>query len=96
MRTFATAAIEDMIHETSTKAAPWYLIPSNSKLYSRVAAMRILVDRLGKDVSLEPRPLDPKLLKQAKRALQLSAADLRRARMGGKRITEAKRRPERP
>jgi AMP-polyphosphate phosphotransferase len=78
-------AIEDMIHETSTKAAPWYLIPSNCKLYSRVAALRILVDRLGKDVSLEPRPLDPKLLKQAGRALHLSAADLRRARDGGKR-----------
>jgi AMP-polyphosphate phosphotransferase len=86
-------AIEDMIEETSTKAAPWYLIPSDSKLYSRVAALRILVDRLGEDVSLEPRPLDPQLLKQAKRALHLSAADLRRAR-DGKRKIKAKRTPE--
>ena len=34
-------------------------IPANNKPYGRVAAFRILEDRLGKDVSLEPRPIDP-------------------------------------
>jgi polyphosphate kinase 2 (PPK2 family) len=48
-------AIEDMMAETSTDLAPWHLIPANNKPYGRVAAFRILVDRLGQDVSLEPR-----------------------------------------
>jgi polyphosphate kinase 2 (PPK2 family) len=87
-------AIEDMIEETSTKAAPWYLIPSDNKAFSRVAALRVLVDRFGKDLSLDPRPIDPKLLKEAKRALHLSAADLRRATNGKKHKVKAKRTPE--
>jgi AMP-polyphosphate phosphotransferase len=72
-------AIEDMMAETSTKSAPWHLIPANNKPYGRVAALRILVDRLGKDVSLEPRPIDSGILKEAKRTLRLSASDIKRA-----------------
>jgi polyphosphate kinase 2 (PPK2 family) len=78
-------AIEDMMEQTSTKHAPWHLIPSNNKPFSRVAAFRILADRLGKDVSLEPRPIDADLLKEAKRALNLSAPDLARASRPGAR-----------
>ncbi|QBR72947.1 polyphosphate kinase [Beijerinckiaceae bacterium] len=73
------AAIEDMIEETSTDYAPWYLVPANDKPFARVAACRIIADRLGKDVSLEPRPVDPDLLKEAARALDLSASDIERA-----------------
>ncbi len=73
------AAIEDMMEETSTRHAPWRLIPANDKLFARVAALRILADRLGEDVPLEPRPIDPNLLKEAKRALNLSASDMERA-----------------
>ena len=72
-------AIEDMMAETSTKRAPWHLIPANDKPFSRIAAFRILGERLGKDVSLAPRPIDPNLIKQAKRALGLSPADIKRA-----------------
>jgi hypothetical protein len=42
-------------------------------------APRMLVDRLGKDVLLEPRPIDPGLLKEAKRALHVPASDIKRA-----------------
>jgi polyphosphate kinase 2 (PPK2 family) len=78
-------AIEDMMAQTTSKHAPWYLIPSNNKPFSRVAAFRILADRLGKDVSLEPRPIDPELLNEAKRALKLSASYVERAsRPGGR------------
>jgi polyphosphate kinase 2 (PPK2 family) len=35
-------AIEDMMAETSTKRAPWHLIPANNKPYARIAAFRIL------------------------------------------------------
>jgi len=72
-------AIEDMMGETSTRHAAWHLIPANNKPFSRVAAFRILADRLGKDVSLEPRPLDTGLLEQAKQMLNLTSADLERA-----------------
>jgi polyphosphate kinase 2 (PPK2 family) len=72
-------AIEDMMEETTTRRAPWYLIPTNNKPYGRIAALRILVDRLGEEVSLEPRPIDPELLKEAQRALSLSASDIARA-----------------
>src|SRR6516165_4738231 len=48
-------AIEEMMAETATKRAPWHLIPANNKPYARIAALRILADRLGKGVSLEAR-----------------------------------------
>jgi polyphosphate kinase 2 (PPK2 family) len=89
-------AIEDMMEETATKYAPWHLIPTNNKSYGRVAALRILADRLGKDVSLEPRPIDPDLLKEAKRALSLSASDIERASHPAKGKVKLKRNgPER-
>src|SRR5215469_16684767 len=72
-------AIEDMIEETSTKHAPWHLIPSNNKPFGRIAAFRVIADRLGKGVSLKPRPINPQLFKQARRILGVSAADIRRA-----------------
>jgi polyphosphate kinase 2 (PPK2 family) len=43
-------AIEDMLEETSTKFAPWYLIPANDKPFGRIAAFRVIADRLGKGV----------------------------------------------
>ena len=52
--------------------------------------MRILVDRLGKNVLLEPRPIDPGLLKEAKRALRLSASDIKRASKPGMRKVKVK------
>ena len=52
-------AIEDMVEKTSTRRAPWHLIPANNKPFGRLAALRIIADRLSKGVSLEPRPLDP-------------------------------------
>jgi polyphosphate kinase 2 (PPK2 family) len=69
-------AIEDMIEETTTKHAPWYLIPANNKPYGRVAAFRIITDRLQKDISLEPRPIEDELLQKARQALDLSPSDL--------------------
>ena len=67
------AAIEDMMQKTSTRRAPWHLIPANDKPYGRVATLRIMADRLSKNVSLEPRPLDPKVLEAAERLLGMLA-----------------------
>ncbi len=62
-------AIEDMMQKTSTHRAPWHLIPANDKPFARLAALRIIADRLSKNVSLDPRPLDPKVLEAAERLL---------------------------
>jgi polyphosphate kinase 2 (PPK2 family) len=87
------AAIEDMLSETSTDHARWYLIPANDKLFGRVAAFRILADRLGEDVALEPRPIDPDLLAEAKAALNLSVEEIGRASQPGKPKAKVKRSP---
>jgi hypothetical protein len=84
-------AIEDMMEETSTKHAPWHLIPANNKPYARIAAFRILADRLGKDVLLKPRPIDPGLFEEAKRTLGLTASDIERAPHSTKQRVKLKR-----
>jgi polyphosphate kinase 2 (PPK2 family) len=62
-------AIEDMLETTSAERAPWYLIPANNKPFSRLAAFRIIADRLSKSVALEPPKLDPKAAEAAERLL---------------------------
>jgi AMP-polyphosphate phosphotransferase len=64
-------AIEDMMERTSTKRAPWYLVPANDKPFGRLAAFTILIAHLGKGLSLEPRPLDPKIAKLAAQLFDL-------------------------
>ena len=41
-------AYEDALSKTSTKEAPWYVIPSNHKWYRNLAISRIVVDTLEK------------------------------------------------
>ena len=65
-------AIEDTIEKTSTKDAPWHLVPTNDKLYGRLAVFTIFVDLLGKGLRLKPRPLDPKIAEMAKQLFDLS------------------------
>jgi polyphosphate kinase 2 (PPK2 family) len=63
------AAIEDMIEKTSTRRAPWHLIPANNKPFGRLAALRVIADRLSKGVALDPRPLDPQVAEAAEKLL---------------------------
>jgi polyphosphate kinase 2 (PPK2 family) len=86
-------AVEDMLEETSTKFAPWYLIPANDKPFGRITAFRILAERLGRGVTLRPRPIDSQLFKEAKRILDLSAADIRRAAKEADRKIRSKHSP---
>lgn len=60
-------AIADMMEATSAEGSPWHLVPGNSKLMGRLAAFDILVTRLGVGIPLEPRPMDPKVFREAKR-----------------------------
>ena len=68
-------AIEDTMEKTSTKRAPWYLVPANDKLYGRLAVFTILIDVLGKGQNLKPRPLDPKVAEMAKQLFDLSSTN---------------------
>lgn len=64
-------AADEMFARTSSKAAPWHLIPANSKLYGRIAAMRTIVDRLSDDVDLSPPVLDENVLRAAQDHMEI-------------------------
>ncbi|MBV8121983.1 MAG: polyphosphate kinase [Alphaproteobacteria bacterium] len=72
-------AIEDALELTSAKHARWHLVPANNKPFGRLAAFRIITDRLSKGVALEPAALDSKVAVEADRLLgiRLPPADLR-------------------
>jgi AMP-polyphosphate phosphotransferase len=70
-------AIEDMMEQTSRKRSRWHLVPANNKPFARLAAFKILANRLGKSVPLEPRPLDPKTARAASRLFGLPAGKTR-------------------
>ena len=65
-------AIEDMMEKTSLKRSPWYLVPANDKPFTRVAVLTILIEILGKGMSLKPRPLDPKVAEMARQLFDLA------------------------
>lgn len=54
-------AIEEMFERTSTTKAPWYAVAANQKWHARVETLGIIARRLGKGVSVEPPPIDPKI-----------------------------------
>lgn len=51
-------AVEQMVDRTSTQIAPWHVIPAEDKKYARIAALKLIVQVLAKDVDLRPRPMD--------------------------------------
>ena len=54
-----------MMEHTSTKYAPWYIIPADNKWFSRIAIGEIVADKLK-----EMRPEYPKLNEEQKQSLQ--------------------------
>jgi polyphosphate kinase 2 (PPK2 family) len=40
-------AYEDLIRHTSTKVAPWYVIPADSKPFARLAVAAAVIDAMG-------------------------------------------------
>jgi PPK2 family polyphosphate:nucleotide phosphotransferase len=64
-------AYEDMIRNTATKNAPWYVVPADNKWFTRVVVAAAVIDALA-DLDLHyPKVSDEKLkeLAAAKRAL---------------------------
>ena len=47
-------AYSDLLNETSTKNAPWYVIPGDNKQYGRVIVAKILLEKLKKYPINEP------------------------------------------
>ena len=66
-------ATNDMFEKTSTETAPWTLIPANNKKYARIAAIKTIVDCLGKDVDLSPPQIDSDVLAAARQHLDISS-----------------------
>jgi PPK2 family polyphosphate:nucleotide phosphotransferase len=66
------AAYEAMLNATSTSYAPWYVIPSDHKWFTRVAVAEILVDTM-KSLHLE-YPRLPSELKSKLRSLRAELA----------------------
>jgi PPK2 family polyphosphate:nucleotide phosphotransferase len=65
-------AYEDMIQNTATKAAPWYVVPADNKWFTRVVVAAAVIDALDSLGLKYPKVSDSKLkeLAAAKRALQ--------------------------
>ncbi|GAB4191771.1 MAG: UDP-galactose-lipid carrier transferase [Thalassobaculales bacterium] len=68
------AAIEAMLEKTSTPHAPWHLLPADDKPFARLAAFRILAERLSAGVDLAPPPLPPQVVEAAAAYLGIAAA----------------------
>jgi polyphosphate kinase 2 (PPK2 family) len=65
-------AYEDMINHTSTKHAPWYIIPADHKWFEHLAVSEVVVETL-KGLHLHY----PRVSKQQMERLQQAAALLR-------------------
>lgn len=62
-------AASDMFNLTSTKAAPWHLIPGNHKWYARIEVLKTVVKALEDGVDVTPPPVDENLLQVAREEL---------------------------
>lgn len=58
------AAYDEVIQETSTEYAPWYIVPSDRKWYRNLCVARIMVDTLKKlNMKYPPITWDPASIK---------------------------------
>lgn len=65
-----TAAYEDMIRNTATPAAPWYVVPADHKWFTRLVVAAAVVDTL-EGLSLSYPGVDPQKRKKLEEARQL-------------------------
>jgi len=62
-------AFEDVLMKTSTKSAPWYIIPSDKKWYRNIAVAKIIVEAMSELPMKWPEPSpDVKALAEKARA----------------------------
>ncbi|WP_438381522.1 PPK2 family polyphosphate kinase [Asaia sp. BMEF1] len=60
------AAYQEAIRATSCEHAPWLVVPSNKKWFSRMVVMEALIEKL-ESLSPEPPPPSPEILKNLER-----------------------------
>ena len=53
-----TEAYEDAIEQTSTKDAPWYIVPADRKWYRNLVVSQLLIDKLQALDMTYPEPMD--------------------------------------
>ena len=63
-------AYEDMIANTSTPHAPWFVIPADNKWFTRLAVAAAVVDALD-DLALSYPKVDPQKQKELEAARKL-------------------------
>jgi len=63
-------AYEDMIRNTSTEDAPWYVIPADHKWFTRLAVAAAIVDTL-EDLKLHYPKVNSQKMAELKEARQL-------------------------
>lgn len=68
------AAIDEMLAQTSTRAAPWNVIPANDKRFARIAALRHIVAALSDGIQIAPVLPDAQMLDEADRMLNVDPA----------------------
>lgn len=61
------AAVDDMLLKTSTVHAPWTVIEGNSKYYARVKVLRTVVEKLSKELDINPDSDKPSQRKDKKK-----------------------------
>ena len=64
-------AIDEMFARTSTKAAPWHLVPANDKKSARLDALGHIANRLGRGLDLSSDELHEGVLDEAEKHLNL-------------------------
>jgi polyphosphate kinase 2 (PPK2 family) len=67
-------AADEMFRETSTAWSPWHPIAANSKKYARVAALKVIAQRLAAGVDLSPAELDQEVIREAQALLEIDPA----------------------
>lgn len=68
-------AYAEMLRHTSTKAAPWYVIPADNKWYTRLAVIEVIISRLEQLDLHYPKVSDDKRAELAKIREQLAAEE---------------------
>ena len=68
-------ATDEMLQRTSTLSAPWTIIPSNKKWFARVEVLHTVIEALSKEVDLSPPPVDPTVVKAARKQLGIQIND---------------------
>lgn len=63
-------AYEDMIRNTATEEAPWYVVPADNKWFTRLVVSMVLVDTL-ESLDLSYPKVDPKKLKELEAAKKI-------------------------